>query len=88
MSKILLIAGLLMTALSGEAFAQQTFQAFGSTFTLSNFAPHRMMVATATDRRTGRQFNVVRMRGGRMMALVPMSSMRTMPRVARRDMLR
>ena len=87
MSKTLLLAGVLVTSVSGHAIAQETFQAFGSTFTVSNFAPQQMMVATATNRRTGRQFNVVKMGSGRMMALVPMRSMRRMPRVAKGDMV-
>lgn len=88
MSKALLLASVLVTAVSGQAIAQQTFQAFGSNFTVSNFTPQPMMVATATHTRTGRQFNVVKMRSGRMMALVPVRSMRSMPRVARGDMMR
>jgi hypothetical protein len=87
MSKALLFAGVLVTAASGQAMAQQTFSAWGHTFTVSGFVPEQMMIATATDARTGRQFNVLRLRNGRMMAITPMSSMRTMPRVASRDMI-
>jgi lipopolysaccharide/colanic/teichoic acid biosynthesis glycosyltransferase len=88
MSKALLLAGVLVVAVSGQAMAQRTISAFGSTFTVSDFAPRQMMVAVATDTRTGRKFNVLKMRNGKMMAIVPMNSLRTMPRVARRDMIR
>jgi hypothetical protein len=88
MSKTLLLASVLVAAVSAQAIAQQTFQAFGSNFTVSNFEPRQMMVATATDRKTGRQFNVVKMQNGGMMAIVPLNSMRRMPRVSRSDIMR
>jgi hypothetical protein len=88
MSKALFIAGALVAASSGTALAQQTFSAWGHDFTVSNFAPQQMMVGVATDRATGRKFNVIKLRNGTMMAVVPMSSMKRMPATAARHMIR
>ena len=87
MSKALFIAGALVAATSESALAQQTFSAWGHDFTVSNFAPQQMMVAVARDRTTGRKFNVLKLRNGKMMAIVPISSMKGMPATAERHMI-
>jgi hypothetical protein len=87
MSKALFIAGAFLAAASESAFAQQTFSAWGHDFTVSNFAPQQMMIAVARDRTTGRKFNVLKLKNGKMMAIVPISSMKGMPASAERHMI-
>ena len=87
MSKALFIAGALVAASSGSAFAQQTFSAWGHEFSVSSFAPQQMMVAVASDSRTGRKFNVLKLKNGKMMAIVPINRMKGMPATAEKDML-
>ncbi|ACL63080.1 hypothetical protein [Methylobacterium nodulans] len=87
MTKALLLAGTLVATASGYAWAQQTFTAWGHTFTVSEFAPQQMMVAVATDTKTGRKFNVLKLKNGKMMAVAPINSMRGMPETSQEDMI-
>ncbi|WP_132256136.1 hypothetical protein [Methylobacterium segetis] len=87
MTKVLVLAGAMVAAASGYAWAQQTFSAWGHDFTLSQFAPQQMMVAVATDTKTGRKFNVLKLKNGKMMAIAPVNSMQGMPETAQEDMI-
>ncbi|MGU3661745.1 hypothetical protein [Methylobacterium fujisawaense] len=87
MTKTLSIAGALIVAMGGYALAQQTFSAWGHDFTVSQFAPQQMMVAVATDSKTGRKFNVLKLKNGKMMAISPIGGMQAMPDMAQDDMV-
>jgi hypothetical protein len=71
MSKALLAAGLLVAAASGAALAQ----------------PHQAQIVVATDRKTGRKFNCLKRPNGKMMAVVPINSLKGMPEVSEEDMI-
>ena len=87
MMKTLTLAGALIVTTSGYALAQQTFSAWGHDFTVSQFAPQQMMVGVATDSKTGRKFNVVKLKNGKMMAISPIPGMQGMPEMAQDDMV-
>ncbi|AWN44042.1 hypothetical protein [Methylobacterium durans] len=87
MTKSLILAGALVATVSGYAWAQQTFSAWGHDFTLSPFTPQQMMVAVATDTKTGRKFNVLKLKSGKMMAIAPINSMQGMPETTQEDMI-
>lgn len=48
-----------------------TYQVWGHTFTYDDFQPRMLDVTVATERSTGHKMNLVRMKNGHMMALVP-----------------
>ncbi|MCP1542146.1 MULTISPECIES: hypothetical protein [Methylorubrum] len=92
MSKALLAAGLLVAAASGAALAQQSFSAWGHDFDLSpvspsSASPHQAQIVVATDRKTGRKFNCLKLPNGKMMAVVPINSLKGMPEVSEEDMI-
>lgn len=94
MSRVLLAAGLLVAAASGTALAQQTFSAWGHDFEYSPVSPssasassHQAQIVVATDRKTGRKFNCIRLPNGKMMAVVPINSLKGMPEVSEEDMI-
>ncbi|WP_238258656.1 hypothetical protein [Methylobacterium gnaphalii] len=45
------------------------------------------MIAVATDKATGMQFNIVKMSNGHLMAVVPFDAMKTPPTVDRKDLM-
>jgi hypothetical protein len=53
----------------------------------TQFAPQQMMVGVATDSKTGRKFNVVKLKNGKMMAISPITGMQGMPEMAQDDMV-
>lgn len=95
MSRVLLAAGLLVAAASGAALAQQGFSAWGHDFDVSPISPvspssassHQAQIVVATDRKTGRRFNCIRLPNGKMMAVVPINSLKGMPEVSEEDMI-
>lgn len=92
MSRTFLAAGLLVAAVSGAALAQQTFSAWGHDFEVaplssSAVSPHQAQIVVATDRRTGRKFNCLKLPDGRMMAVVPLNSLKGMPDIKEEDMI-
>lgn len=48
-----------------------TYSVWGHTFTYDEFRPQTFDVTVATDRTTGHKMNLIRMKNGHMMALVP-----------------
>ncbi|GJD47500.1 hypothetical protein OPKNFCMD_0208 [Methylobacterium crusticola] len=70
LKRILIAGGLVAAGGLGSAVAQGTFTAWGHEFTLSPFQAQTLETAVATDRATGRRLMIVKMKGGRMMALV------------------
>ncbi len=94
MSKAFLAAGLLVAVASGSALAQQTFSAWGHDFEYAPVSPpsasagsHLAQIVVATDRKTGRKFNCIRLPNGKMMAVVPINSLKGMPDVSEEDMI-
>ena len=71
MKKILVAAGVSALLTAGAAYAQQTFEAWGHTFTYGNFQPQMLDVAVATEKGTGHKMNLVKLKNGHMMAVVP-----------------
>ncbi|TXM73705.1 hypothetical protein FV226_08810 [Methylobacterium sp. WL12] len=55
--------------------------AWGHDFAVTPFEPMQLMVAMATDKATGKSFNVIRMPDGHVMAVVPFDQMPMMPEV-------
>ena len=74
----LLCAACLCAALAGPAGASLSglVGAWGHDFAVTPFEPRELMVSTATDRATGRRFNIVRMPSGAMMVMVPFDAMK------------
>ena len=56
--------------------------AWGHDFVVTPFEPMQLMVAIATDKATGKQFNIVKMPDGHVMAVVPFDQMSKMPEIA------
>lgn len=48
-----------------------TYEAWGHTFTYDSFKPQMLDVAVATEKETGHKMNLVRLKNGHMMAMVP-----------------
>ncbi|CAX23032.1 protein of unknown function; putative exported protein [Methylorubrum extorquens DM4] len=90
MSKALVITSVFVAALSGVALAQQGFSAWGHDFSISGGTPisgHQAQIVVATDKKTGRKFNCIRLENGKMMAIVPFNSLKGMPEVSEEDMI-
>ncbi|GJE55820.1 MULTISPECIES: hypothetical protein [Methylobacterium] len=83
----ILLAGFL--AGTGTAFASLSglVGAWGHDFAVTPFAPKELMVAVATDKATGKQFNVVKMSDGHLMAVVPFDAMKEPPGVPPKDLM-
>lgn len=62
--------------------------AWGHDFVVTPFAPMELMVGMATDKATGKQFNVVKMPNGHLMAIVPFDAMKDMPAVDPKDLMK
>lgn len=84
--KLLIIASIVSVASIGAAFAQQTFTAWGHEYDITPFAPQQMMIAVATDRKTGKKFNILKSKSGKMMIISPMDVMKGSPTIASEDM--
>lgn len=56
--------------------------AWGHDFVVTPFEPMQLMVAIATDKATGKQFNIIKMPDGYVMAVVPFDQMAKMPEIA------
>ena len=90
MSKALVVAGLLVAAVTGTALAEQTFSAWGHDFSVSGATPisgHNSQIVVATDKKTGRKFNCIKLENGKMMAIVPFNSIKGMPEVSEEVMI-
>lgn len=59
------LAGASLTALAGQ------YEAWGHTFTYDEFKPTTVDATVATEKATGHKMNLVRLKNGHMMALVP-----------------
>lgn len=55
--------------------------AWGHNFIVTPFEPMQVMVGMATDKATGKQFNVIKMPDGHVMAIVPFDQMTKMPEI-------
>ncbi|MDP4005652.1 hypothetical protein [Methylobacterium sp. NEAU K] len=55
--------------------------AWGHDFVVTPFGPMQLMVAMATDKATGKQFKIIKMPGGQVMAVVPFDQMAKMPEI-------
>lgn len=65
-------------ALAGPAAASLSglVSAWGHDFAVTPFEMRELMVSMATDKATGRRFNIVRMPGGTMMVMIPFDAMK------------
>ncbi|WP_019906808.1 hypothetical protein [Methylobacterium sp. 77] len=61
--------------------------AWGRDFVVTQFEPMQLMVAMATDKITGQQFNVIKMPDGHVMAVVPIDQMAKMPEIDPRSLI-
>lgn len=59
------LAGASLTALAG------TYEAWGHTFSYDEFRPMTLDVTVATEKSTGHKMNLIRLKNGHMMAVVP-----------------
>lgn len=85
-----LLAGgaILAAACAAQASLSSLVSAWGHDFTVTPFQPMELMVAAAKDRKSGEtMFNLVKAPGGAVMALVPLDQLKTMPKVASKDMM-
>lgn len=73
--------GAAMASLSGLVGA------WGHDFVVTPFEPMPLMVAMATDKITGKQFNIIKMPDGHVMAVVPFDQMAKMPEIDSRSLL-
>lgn len=71
MKKTLLVAAAAAVVTAGMGAVAKTYEAWGHTFTYNDFAPQSLDVAVATEKSTGHKMNLVRLKNGHMMALVP-----------------
>ena len=80
---------LLCLAAAGPAAASLSslVGAWGHDFSVTPFEPKETMVAVATDKATGRQFNLVKMGNGHLMAVVPLDKMTAPPAVDAKDLM-
>ncbi|WP_244538900.1 MULTISPECIES: hypothetical protein [unclassified Methylobacterium] len=62
--------------------------AWGHDFVIPPFEPMQVMVAMATDKITGKQFNVIKMPDGHVMAVVPFDQMAKMPEIDSKSLMR
>lgn len=61
--------------------------AWGHDFAVTPFEAKDVMVAIATDKTTGKAFNIVKMPNGHLMAVVPFDAMTAPPSVDRKDLM-
>ena len=62
--------------------------AWGHDFAVSPFEPKELMVATVTDKKTGDQFNLIKMPSGKLMAGIPIDQVKDAPKVQQVDMVK
>ncbi|MBP1179814.1 hypothetical protein [Methylobacterium sp. PvR107] len=62
--------------------------AWGHDFVVTPFAPMELFVAMATDKATGKQFNIIKMPDGHVMAVVPLDQMAKMPEIDAKSLIR
>lgn len=55
----------------GDGVNHNTFSAWGHDFTYDSFAPQQLEATVATEKATGHKMNLVKLKNGHMMALVP-----------------
>jgi hypothetical protein len=73
--------GAAMSSLSGLVGA------WGHDFVVTPFEPMQLLVAMATEKTTGKQFNVIKMPDGHVMAVVPLDQMTKMPDIDPKSLL-
>ncbi len=61
--------------------------AWGHDFVVTPFEPMQLMVAMATDKATGKRFNLIKMPDGPVMAVVPVDQMAKMPEIDPRSLM-
>ena len=82
-----LLAGLAAGMGSALASLSNLVSAWGHDFAVTPFEMKEMPVAVATDRATGKRFNLMWMPNGRMMAIVPLDRMTAPPIVEANDVM-
>ncbi|GJE58167.1 hypothetical protein [Methylobacterium trifolii] len=81
---VALLAG---TGIAGASLSNLV-GAWGHEFVVTPFEPMQVMVGMATDKATGKQFNVIKMPDGHLMAVVPFDQMTRMPEIAPKDLMK
>lgn len=90
--RTLILAGTVMAAivsgLGTSMAAEGTYSAWGHDFTLSQFHETPMQVAVAIERSTGHTMNIVKLKNGHMMTLVPADRYMALMTPASDDMIK
>ena len=73
MKKSLLVSTAAILVVAGAGAVAQTYEGWGQMFTFGDFTPHSLDIAVATEKNTGHKMNLVRLKNGHMMVLVPAS---------------
>lgn len=71
MKKLIVVASLAGLVGAGASALAGTYEAWGDTFTYGSFAPQTVDSTIATEPATGHKMNLLRLKNGHMMALVP-----------------
>lgn len=88
MKRIILPAAALLAGTAGAmASLSSLVGAWGHDFVVTPFEPMQLMVGMATDKKTGRQFNIIKMPNGHVMAVVPFDQMPKMPEIDAKDLM-
>ena len=70
--KTILLGSAALVAIGLSLANARTFEAWGHEFETSDFAPQTVDVSVLTDKATKHHMNVIRLKNGHMMAVVPM----------------
>lgn len=62
--------------------------AWGHDFSVTPFEQKELLIATATDKATGEQFNIIKMPSGRIMVGVPVEQTKQPPKVEQADLVK
>jgi hypothetical protein len=81
MRVMLPVVALLASTVVTMASLSSVIGAWGHDFVVTPFEPMQLMVAMATEKATGKQFNIIKMPDGHLMAVVPFDQMAKMPEV-------
>ncbi len=71
MKNLVVFASLAGLVGAGASAMAGTYEAWGHTFTYDSFQPRTVDVTVGTEKATGHKMNLVRLKNGHMMALVP-----------------
>lgn len=87
MKKLIVVASIAGLVGAGASALAGTYEAWGHTFTYDGFQPQTVEATVATEKGTGHKMNLVRLKNGHMMALVPADRYMALMTTPNEDML-